>query len=378
VSRYFGTWSRFGASLFLDGYSPRLANASDSFDLASAAAVFRIAAFHGSLTAVNAAAAPLADSVVPLGAPLAPLPLLPIAPIAHIAASVPNPIEKPAFVGALFTSPGSDSVALVYSDPHAPTGGNALLIDMATHSILPTDAAMLNLGHGDTDQLVIGGAVGGLSLDPNIDFFEQVVFLGGSSYALSAADSNVEAGHSLTIDGMALGADDSLDFDGSAETDGRYVLQGGQGADHFTAGAGNDILYGWEGADTLTGGAGADRFLYGAASDSTGAHYDTIVDFHFGEDVIDLPVTVTALDTAVSHGSLSTASFDADMSAALGASALGAGHAILFTADQGELSGQTFLVVDANGQAGYQAGEDYVIHLAAAPPADLSGHAFLV
>jgi hypothetical protein len=80
----------------------------------------------------------------------------------------------------------------------------------------------------------------------------------------------------------------------------------------------------------------------------------------------------------VTHGSLSTATFDADLSAALGTSALAAGHAVFFTSDQGELSGQTFLVVDANGQAGYQAGEDYVIHMASAPPADLSGHAFLV
>jgi hypothetical protein len=390
VSRYFGTWARFGPSLFADGFSARLGRDSDSFDLASINAAFRIAAFRAASAAGHAAAAPeaaatpeatvapLADSVVPLAALLAPPPLLPIAPIAHIAASVPNPVEKPAFVGALLTSPGADSVALIYSDPHSTVGGSAILIDMATHSIIPTDAAMLNLGHGDTDQLIIGGDVGSGGLDPNIDFFEEVVFLGGSSYALSSADSNVAPGHSLTINGGPLGAGDSLDFNGSAETDGRFVLQGGQGADHFTGGAGNDILYGWEGADRLEGGGGADRFLYGGASDSTGAHYDTIVDFHFGEDVIDLPVTVTGLDQAVSHGSLSTASFDADLSAALGASALGAGHAILFTPDQGELSGQTFLVVDANGQAGYQAGEDYVIHLASAPPADLSGHAFLV
>ncbi|MEA3061168.1 MAG: large repetitive protein, partial [Sphingomonadales bacterium] len=206
----------------------------------------------------------------------------------------------------------------------------------------------------------------------------QMVFLGGSSYALSSADSNIGKGHSLTIDAMPLGAGDSLSFDGSSESDGRFVFQGGAGADHFTGGGGDDLLYGLGGGDTLTGGGGADRFAYTGVSESTGAHYDTITDFHFGQDVIDLPVTVTGLDAAVSHGSLSTATFDADLSAALGASALGAGHAVLFTADQGELSGQTFLVVDANGQAGYQAGEDYVIHLALAPPADLSGHAFLV
>ena len=42
----------------------------------------------------------------------------------------------------------------------------------------------------------------------------------------------------------------------------------------------------------------------------------------------------------------------------------------LAQADAGDLAGQTFLVVDANGEAGYQAGADYVIQLIA-PPASL-------
>jgi hypothetical protein len=379
VSKYFGTWGRFGASLFLDGYSPRLVNASDSFDLASAAAAFRAAAFRAA-AAAEGAATPLADSVVPLAAPLHALPLLGAVPsqaIVHAAAQSDSAPEVTAFLGALLSTSNGDSVAMVYSDPHA-GAASGFLYDTTTHSMLSGGIDMLGLGSGDQDQLVIGGDVAGFGLDPNIDYFEQIVFLGGSSYALSGDDSNVAAGHSLTIDGMPLGAGDSLDFDGSAETDGRFVLQGGQGADHLIGGAGADSLYGWTGGDTLTGGGGADRFVYGGASDSTGAHYDTIVDFHFGEDVIDLPIVVTGLDQAVTKGSLSIASFDADLSAALGGPALGAGHAVLFTADQGDLAGQAFLVVDANGQAGYQAGEDYVIHLAAAPPADLSGHAFLV
>jgi hypothetical protein len=390
VSRFFSAWTKFGPSLFVEGYSPMLANSADSLDLASIAVAFRAAA-----AAVESAAAPqgfaapladsivpLADSIVPLAAPLHALPHVGVLPIETVTHAAPesqsdSPDEPSAFVGALLSTSGGDSVAMVYADPHGGAGAG-LLYDTTTHSILTGGIDTLGLGSGDQDQLVIGGDVGGFGLDPNVDYFEQIVFLGGSSYALGSADSNVAAGHSLTVDGMPLGAGDSLDFDGSAETDGRFVLQGGMGADHLRGGAGDDTLYGWGGADMLAGGGGADRFLYSGVSDSTGAHYDTIADFHFGEDVIDLPVTVTGLDSAVTHGSLSTASFDSDLSAALGASALAAGHAVFFTADQGELSGQTFLVVDANGQAGYQAGEDYVIHLASAPPADLSGHAFLV
>jgi hypothetical protein len=381
VNRFFGAWTKFGPSLFVDGYSPRLANGADSGDLASIAVAFRAAAAAVEAAAApESAAAPLADSVVPLAAPLRALPqigALPIQAVTHAAAEADTPGQAIAFMGALLSTSTGDSVAMVYSDPHG-SAGSSLLYDTNTHSILTGGIDTLGLGSGDQDQLVIGGDISGLGLDPNVDYFEQIVFLGGASYSLASADSNVGAGHSLTIDAMPLGASDGLTFDGSSESDGRFVFDGGAGADHFTGGGGEDVLYGLGGADTLAGGAGADRFAYTAVSESTGSHYDTIVDFQFGEDVIDLPVTVTALDQAVGHGSLSTVSFGADLSAALGASALGAGHAVLFTADQGELSGQTFLVVDANGQAGYQAGEDYVIHLAAAPPADLSGHAFLV
>ena len=65
----------------------------------------------------------------------------------------------------------------------------------------------------------------------------------------------------------------------------------------------------------------------------------------------------------LSQGSLSTSSFDADLAAAMNG-VLGAGQAALFTASAGTLAGRTFAVVDANGQAGYQAGQDYVIELA--------------
>ena len=42
---------------------------------------------------------------------------------------------------------------------------------------------------------------------------------------------------------------------------------------------------------------------------------------------------------------------------------LGAGQAALFTANAGTLSGHVFAVIDVNGQAGYQAGQDLVIEL---------------
>ena len=61
-------------------------------------------------------------------------------------------------------------------------------------------------------------------------------------------------------------------------------------------------------------------------------------------------------------GTLSTASFDADLAAGLDG-ILGAGQAALFSASSGSLAGHVFAVVDVNGVAGYQAGQDVVIEL---------------
>jgi hypothetical protein len=65
----------------------------------------------------------------------------------------------------------------------------------------------------------------------------------------------------------------------------------------------------------------------------------------------------------VTHGALGGSHFDQNLAHDLGPHALKAHHAVLFTADSGSLAGKTFLVVDANGKAGYQAGHDFVIQL---------------
>jgi len=62
---------------------------------------------------------------------------------------------------------------------------------------------------------------------------------------------------------------------------------------------------------------------------------------------------VTSFATAVA-GTLSTASMTADLEGAV--TALGANQAVMFTANAGDLNGHTFLIVDANGTTGYQAG----------------------
>jgi hypothetical protein len=139
----------------------------------------------------------------------------------------------------------------------------------------------------------------------DLSSIEQVAVYGGAtvgsgpySYTLTMHDSNVAAGATMRVTGASLASNEVLDFNGSAETDGKFILLGGQGddkmiggegsdylaggggADTLNGGGGNDTFYGGAGADTVTGGAGADFFRYLSISDSNAAEgIDLITDF---------------------------------------------------------------------------------------------------
>ena len=186
----------------------------------------------------------------------------------------------------------------------------------------------------------------------------------GFSYKLATVDANVAAGQTLTVDASTVSAAYSFDFNGSKETDGNFILNGSAGNDVLTGGAGNDILNGGGGADRLTGNGGSDTFIYSLVSDSTSSTHDTIVGFNALTDNFILQgnlMHVGAIDAAVTSGNLTNAHFDANLAVAIGASQLHASDAVLFTASSGGLAGHTFLVIDENGVAGYQAGQDLVI-----------------
>ena len=136
---------------------------------------------------------------------------------------------------------------------------------------------------------------------------------------------------------------------------------GGAYGDQIYGDAGSNVFTGGGGGDLLVGGGGGDTFVYGSTADSTGATYDTIVGFDASSDRLNLPGTVTGIDTTIASGSLSSASIDSDLAASIGSGQLAVAHAVLFTPGSGDLAGHTFLVVDANGIAGYQAGADYVV-----------------
>lgn len=223
------------------------------------------------------------------------------------------------------------------------------------------------------DTLALSGDFSsGFTLSSNPAEVGQVLLAGGHDYVLAANDAFLAAGHTLVVDGQSLGQGNHVMFDGSGETNGRFAFHGSDSDDFFFGGAGADSIRGLGGADVLSGGGGADVFAYVAAGDSTGADYDLLADFDPAVDRIDLPGTVSGFAAAVTSGSLSDASFDDDLGAALGG--LGAGQAAWFAPDAGDHGGEIFLVVDGNGVAGYQAGEDYVFGIAGSPLADLTGH----
>ena len=143
---------------------------------------------------------------------------------------------------------------------------------------------------------------------------------GPNNYTITMNDANVAAGTEFFVTAASLQSNESLTFNGAAETDGRFTVHGGGGADTITGGAGgdfvlgnagNDTLYGLGGvdfligglgADQLRGGAGSDRFVYQSAAQSTAGSVDHILDFNHA-DRIDL----STIDANAQCGATATA-----------------------------------------------------------------------
>ena len=116
-------------------------------------------------------------------------------------------------------------------------------------------------------------------------------------------DANVAAGSVFFVTAASLQSNESLVFNGSAETDGRFTILAGAGADTVTGGAGNDYmagnggidtlnglggsdsLYGGAGADLMAGGSGQDFFHYQSAGDSTAPAMDHILDMNASDRI---------------------------------------------------------------------------------------------
>lgn len=229
----------------------------------------------------------------------------------------------------------------------------------------PTDTI---IGGAGNDQLALDGDYT-ITLDARAGVETVALLAGpvlpgdiGNSFTIAIDDSFVTGGATKSVWGAQVRTD--MVIDGHAVANGNLNLFGGLGNDMLTGGAGNDRLFGGAGRDTLAGGAGNDVFVYNAASDSTSTGYDTLVGFVRGQDVVEVAGVARTSYAADVSGRLDDATFDADLTNAVGGS-LTSGSALFFNANDGNHAGQTFLLVDGNGIDGYQAGQDLVMQVVA-------------
>jgi Ca2+-binding RTX toxin-like protein len=238
-------------------------------------------------------------------------------------------------------------------------------------------------GGDDFDTIAFTGDYSaGLSLKGNtVKNIESFSFFSGHSYDITPHNKTVAAGEILTVGATLLNTGENLIFNGGAETDGRFFMDGGDGDDILTGGAGddeltgrlgddrlnggagNDTVGGSAGQDRLNGGAGSDTYILSAISDSTGLTHDIALSFNALFDGFDTAVTVTGVDATVTTGTLSEATFDDDLEAAIGAAELADAHAVVFNPNGGDLAAHRFLIIESGGAAGYQAGLDYVVRV---------------
>ena len=242
------------------------------------------------------------------------------------------------------TVPADTNFVLTFNED-VKAGSGSLEIRNSTDGELFKSIAL-----SDTSQVQISGNI--VTVNPNVDLAP-----GTGYYVVVQAD----AVEDLSGDPFEGFGGPSFSF--LTQSVPGVTLTGNGRANTLAGGIGDDTIAGLGGKDMLTGAGGFDTFVYKAATDSTSSGYDTISDFHADFDRFDLWYQVTGVDAAISIGSVGTRRFDADLSAAVNASHLAGHHAVLFTPSSGAFSDKTFLIVDANGVAGYQAGADLVILL---------------
>ena len=227
---------------------------------------------------------------------------------------------------------------------------NANALGNSYDNILTGNAGANRFRGGGGADTMIGGAGNDTYIDPTGATITE---------AVNGGTDTVESSTTFSISGRFQV--ENLILTGT----GNINATGNSYANVLTGTSGDNRLRGQEGSDTLDGGAGNDIFVYGTVVDSTGSSRDHILSINLNQDKFDFHIVPASIAAAVTTGALNEASFNTDLAAAIGTAQLGAGSAVLFHADAGDLSsaGQHFLIVDANNTAGYQAGQDYVVQL---------------
>ncbi|HEX3810779.1 MAG TPA: calcium-binding protein [Rhizomicrobium sp.] len=212
-------------------------------------------------------------------------------------------------------------------------------------------------GGAGSDTLHLSTPVAGvLSLTLGSSNMQSVehVDLGDGDYNLTIGTGGLDVAK-LDINALKVDVGHTVTIDGSAALATALTLVGGAGDNILTGGAGDDTLIAGLGSNILNGGGGgADTFVFNAIGGT-----DSIVNFDGALDTLDVGHAVTGIDTSLLGGLLN----DLGGLGTLVGSLLGANHAMEISPLLGALAGQNFLVIDQNGQSGFQAGQDLVVQL---------------
>ena len=135
------------------------------------------------------------------------------------------------------------------------------------------------------DALVLQGNVTVTLGDANLVGIESLSIQSGANtrfgdtannfydFDVTTADGNVAAGLQLIVNAQSLRSGEDFTFDGSAETDGRFLVYGGHGVDDLTGGDGVDVFFfegqRWGPDDRVDGGDGRDSLVISAGSGLT-------------------------------------------------------------------------------------------------------------
>jgi Ca2+-binding RTX toxin-like protein len=120
-------------------------------------------------------------------------------------------------------------------------------------------------GGTGNDTLTLGGHTGSVTLDgsDNVTGIETLSFQAGNSYAVTVVSDITDGGKTLTVDGSALGASDTMTVDLSGATSAAYAIHGGAGGDTVTFGSNfGNTDEGFGTTDTVDGGAGSDTLIF--------------------------------------------------------------------------------------------------------------------
>lgn len=236
-----------------------------------------------------------------------------------------------------------------------------------------------SLDGGSGNDTLEGGDGNDLYINPTGDTIVEAAGSAAGAHDRVESDVNFNLSGVANVEDLTLSGNGAINGFGNSLSniitgnDAANTLKGGGGGDSLIGGGGSDILNGEAGPDTLIGGAGQDTVVTGndtakdvvrvsSAADSSSLGYDILSGFDFDHDKLDLSAVPTAVNGFSTSSPIRAAFFDSDVAAAVNGF-IGDGLAAVFASTAGDYVGVVFLVVDANGVAGYQAGEDYVFRL---------------